>query len=857
MKGSRVICLLIAAMMPLGAIAATSSKDISVNYSSPKKYYVAGVSCEGVTYFSPEQIIQLTGLRKGMEVSVPGEDISNIVRRLWAQRFFEDVAIGIDSLSAGGDSAFFKVSVKERARISRYTFKGVKQGEEKDLRERLTIKRGQAFSDYISSASIGIIKRYYKEKGFQLCKVEVQTIPDQVVKGAVRVLFTVDRGEKVKIKTITFTGNTDVKDSKLMRSMKKTRDKRLMNFFKSKKFDEKEYPNDKNSLISTFNEAGFRDARIVRDSMYYVEPYRLEIDFEFDQGRKYYFRDITWTGNSVYPTEALNEVLQIKKGDIYDMVTMEKRLFGGGKQNEMDVTKMYRDNGYLFFNIQPVEVNIQNDSVDVEMRIVEGKPAYLNHIVINGNDLTNEKVVRRALFTRPGYLFSQSDFERSVREIASMGQFDPEAIMSEGGYSIVPNQANNTVDIIYNVTEKPSSQLELSGGWGGNTFVATVGVSFNNFSTHRMFEKGAWRPVPLGDAQNLAFRFQTNGTYYTSLSASFVEPWLFGKKPTSLNLSLYYTRQTNSNLYLNILSNNEYMEVYGAAAGLGSRLKWPDNYFVLYHQLSWQTYKLQNWNYNFLFNTGRSHNFSYTISLQRNSTDQQIYPRQGSDISLSLQLTPPYSLFRHYSYDDDGKQIYVENPKDINYDNWTADQRYRWIEYHKWSFKGTFYTKLIGDLVLMARAQFGYLGYYNRNLGYSPFEGFLVGGDGMSGYNTYGSEIIALRGYENYSLTPQAITPYSTSMAYTGNVYDKFTVELRYPALLQPQSTIYVLAFLEGGNCWSDIRDFNPFNIKRSAGLGVRVFLPMVGLLGVDWGWGFDDSVHGKSQFHFVIGQQF
>ncbi|MCQ2154450.1 MAG: outer membrane protein assembly factor BamA [Bacteroidales bacterium] len=857
MKGSRVICLLIAAMMPLCAIAATSSKDISVNYSSPKKYYVAGVSCDGVTYFSPEQIIQLTGLRKGMEVSVPGEDISNIVRRLWAQRFFEDVAIGIDSLSAGGDSAFFKISVKERPRISRYTFKGVKQGEEKDLRERLTIKRGQAFSDYISSASIGIIKRYYKEKGFQLCKVEVQTIPDQVVKGAVRVLFVVDRGEKVKIKTITFTGNTDVKDSKLMRSMKKTRDKRLMNFFKSKKFDEKEYPNDKNSLISTFNEAGFRDARIVKDSMYYVEPYRLEIDFEFDQGKKYYFRDITWTGNSVYPTEALNEILQIKKGDIYDMVTMEKRLFGGGKQNEMDITKMYRDNGYLFFNIQPVEVNIQNDSVDVEMRIVEGKPAYLNHIVINGNDLTNEKVVRRALFTRPGYLFSQSDFERSVREIASMGQFDPEAIMSEGGYSIVPNQANNTVDIVYNVTEKPSSQLELSGGWGGNTFVATVGVSFNNFSTHRMFEKGAWKPVPLGDAQNLSFRFQTNGTYYTSLSASFVEPWLFGKKPTSLNLSLYFTRQTNSNLYMNILSNNEYMEVYGAAAGLGSRLKWPDNYFVLYHQLSWQTYKLQNWNYNFLFNTGRSHNFSYTISLQRNSTDQQIYPRQGSDISLSLQLTPPYSLFRHYSYDDEGRQIHVDDPKDINYDNWTADQRYRWIEYHKWSFKGTFYTKLIGDLVLMARAQFGYLGYYNRNLGYSPFEGFLVGGDGMSGYNTYGSEIIALRGYENYSLTPQAITPYSTSMAYTGNVYDKFTVELRYPALLQPQSTIYVLAFLEGGNCWSDIRDFNPFNIKRSAGVGVRVFLPMVGLLGVDWGWGFDDPVHGKSQFHFVIGQQF
>ena len=857
MSRIRVISVIAATLLPLCAFAGSARETVNVSYSSPKKYIVAGVDCDGVTYFSREQIIQLTGLQKGMEVTVPGEDITNIVKRLWMQRFFEDIAISIDSLTAGADSAFFKIQIKERPRVSRFLFKGVKSGEEKDLRERLNFKRGQAFSEYFSSASIDIIKRFYKEKGFQLCEVKVDTVKDPVVKGAIRATFVVDRGSKVKIKTITFSGNTDVSNFKLMKSMKKTRDRRLMNFFKSKKFNEKEYPNDKNSLISTFNEAGYRDARLVKDSMYYVEPNRLQIDFQFDEGRKYYFRNITWTGNSVYPTEALNEVLQIKKGDVYDVVTMEKRLFGGGKETDYDVSKMYRDNGYLFFNIQPVEVNIQGDSVDVEMRVVEGKPAYLNHIVINGNDLTNEKVVRRQLFTRPGYLFSQSDFERSVREIASMGQFDPEAIMGEGGYSIVPNQMNNTVDIIYNVTEKPSSQLELSGGWGGNTFVATVGVSFNNFSTHRFFEKDAWRPVPLGDAQNLAFRFQTNGTYYTSLSASFTEPWLFGKKPTSLNLSLYYTRQTNSYLYLNILNNNEYMEVYGAAAGLGSRLKWPDNYFVLYHQLSWQTYRLQNWNYNFIFNTGVSHNVSYTISLQRNSTDQQIYPRQGSDFSLSLALTPPYSLFRHYSYDEMGKRIYVKNPKDINYDNWTADQRYRWIEYHKWSFKGSVFTKLVGDLVLMARAQFGYLGYYNRNWGYSPFEGFLVGGDGMSGYNTYGSEIISLRGYENYSLTPQGLTPYSTSYAYTGNVYDKFTVELRYPALLQPQSTIYVLAFLEGGNCWSDIRDFNPFNIKRSAGVGVRIFLPMIGLLGVDWGYGFDDDKYGKSQFHFVIGQQF
>ena len=833
---------------------------VTVDYNNPKKYIVGGVGVEGNHYFSESQILQVTGLQKGMEVEVPGEALSSIVDRMWLQRYFEDVAIVVDSLAPSRDTAFFKIRIIERPRVSRWTFSGVKSGEQKELQERLNLRRGGEFSEYVAKTSSDIIKRFYKEKGFQNVNVKVNTKRDTMVRSAIRAQFAVDRGNKVKIKKITFNGADHVKESKLVRAMKKTRDNRFQNLFSSKKFQESEYDNDKRAMLSVFNEAGYRDARIVKDTMYYIEPDRLQIDFTIDEGKQYYFRDITWTGNSVYSAETLNDILNIKKGDIYDVVTMEKRLFGGGKQNEYDVSKLYRDNGYLFFNLQPVELNIEGDSVDVEMRIVEGKPATLNNIVINGNDLTNERVVRRQVFTRPGYLFSQSDFERSIREIASMGQFDPEAIMDPAkGYSIIPNQMNNTVDIVYNVTEKPSSQLELSGGWGGNTFVATVGVSFNNFSTRRFFDKTAWRPVPLGDAQNLAIRFQTNGTYYTSLSASFSEPWLFGKKPTSLNMSLYYTRQTNSYLAFNILNNDEYMEVYGFAAGIGKRLKWPDNYFVLYNQLSWQTYKLQDWSYQFMFDTGISHNLSYTLSLSRNSTDQQIYPRQGSDFSFSLQLTPPYSLLRKKGvsgYDKEGKEIYTTDWRKIDYNLQTPEQRYRWIEYHKWSFKGAIYAKLVGDLVLMARAQFGYLGYYNRNWGYSPFEGFRVGGDGMSGYDTYGSEIISLRGYENYSLTPTA-TSSSTGNYYAGNVYDKFTVELRYPVILQPQSTIYALLFLEGGNCWSDIRDFNPFQIKRSAGVGVRVFLPMIGLLGVDWGWGFDDPVNGKSQFHFVIGQQF
>ncbi len=858
----RVKQILLLLLLTLAAVPA-AAQGVEVDYNNPKKYIVGGVKVEGNHYFSPDQIIQISGLQKGLEVTAPSEEMSSIVNRLWLQNKFEDVALVIDSLVPSKDTAYFKISVIERPRVSRWTFTGVRSGEEKELLERLNLRRGGEFSDYVSKTASDIIKRYYKEKGFLNCEVKVNTQVDTVIKKAIRVNFGVNRGEKVKIQTITFNGADHVKESKLVRSMKKTRDKRLMNFFSSKKFNESEYENDKRSLISAFNEAGYRDARIVRDTMYYLEPGRVQIDFDIDEGRQYYFRDITWTGNSVYDTDALNNILMIKKGDVYDVVTMEKRLFGGGKQTELDVSKLYRDNGYLFFQIQPVELNIEGDSVDVEMRVVEGKPATLNNIVINGNDLTNERVIRRQVFTRPGYLYSHSDFERSIREIASMGQFDPEAIADPSkGWSLIPNSLDNTVDVIYNVTEKPSSQLELSGGWGGNTFVATVGVSFNNFSTRRFFDKSAWRPVPLGDAQNLSLRFQTNGTYYTSLSASFSEPWLFGKKPTSLNMSLYYTRQTNSYIYYNILNNDEFMEVYGFAAGIGKRLKWPDNWFVLYNQLSWQTYRLQDWAYQFLFDTGISHNLSYTLSLSRTSTDQQIYPRQGSDFSFSVQLTPPYSLLRkkdHGIRDADGNPVKVGSWKDINYDFQSSEDRYRWIEYHKWSFKGSVFTKLVGDLVLMARAQFGYLGYYNRNWGYSPFEGFRVGGDGMSGYDTYGSEIISLRGYENYSLTPQATSSYNeTGNYYAGNVYDKFTVELRYPVILQPQSTIYALLFLEGGNCWADIRDFNPFQIRRSAGVGVRVFLPMIGLLGVDWGYGFDNhDGNGGSQFHFVIGQQF
>ncbi len=832
---SSLILFLISLIVPFTGASAqdtTSAGSIQVDYNNPKNYVIGGLTVSGVKYVLPEQILSITGLAVGDTVRIPGEELSSALKRIWMQRFFSDAAFYIDSLK--GDVAYINFYLQERPRVSKWDFDGVKSTEKSELQEKVKLRTGSELSDYIISSSSALIRKYYVEKGFLQTEVTTRQESDTTFENAVKVTFVVDRKQRVRIQQITFEGNENVKSSKLAAAMKKTKDKRLINFFSSKKFNEDEYDNDKKLLIQAYSERGFRDAKILKDSIYYLEDGKLGINFTIDEGKKYYFRNITWTGNSIFSSERLNAMLRINKGDIYDIVSMEERLY---RDEEGNVSKMYTDNGFLFFNVSPVELRVEGDSVDVEMRIYEGKPATFNRIVINGNTVTNEKIARRELFTRPGYLYQQTQIERSLRELATLGHFEPEKLQSPSAVSIIPNQINNTVDITYNVEEKSNSQFEIAGGWGGNTFVGTLGLSFNNFSIGRVFKKDAWRPVPLGDGQQLAVRFQTNGTYYTAFTASFVEPWLFGNKPTSFSVSTYYTRQTNS--YYFYQNSNQSMEVYGASVGIGTRLKWPDNWFVLYNELSLQSYKLHDWQYYFIFSNGVSNNFSYKVRLQRNSTDQPVYPRSGSDFELGLQLTPPYSLFR---------------PADTDYKNMTDNERYKWIEYHKWTFKGTQFTSLSGNLVLMTRAFFGYLGYYSRNLGYSPFEGYVVGGDGMSGYNTYGTEVIGLRGYANSSLTPMV------NNAYSGNVYDKFTIELRYPLVLEAQSTIYALLFLEGGNSWADIRDFNPFSIKRAAGVGVRVLLPIVGMLGIDWGYGFDpvgDKAKGGSNFHFVIGQQF
>ncbi|MDP3451677.1 MAG: POTRA domain-containing protein, partial [Bacteroidales bacterium] len=582
------LILLLLFLSPLERVAAqdsTFARTAVIDYNKPQDYIIGGVRVSGVKFIGEEQIISLTGLAVGDKITIPGEEVSSIVKRIWMQRFFSDVGLYIDSLSR--DTVYLNIHLQERPRVSRWEFQGVRSGEKSDLNERLKLRRGSELSDYIITSSSEIIRKFYVEKGFLQTEVTVKQEQDSLIANAVMVTFVVDKKTKVKIKQITFEGNENVKDRKLASAMKKTKDMRILNFFNSKKFNEKEFENDKKLMLQKYSEAGFRDAKIVSDSIFYIEDGRLGINFKIDEGRRYYFRDITWTGNSLYSGEQLNSVLRIAKGDIYDVVSMEKRLFDAEDGN---ISKMYRDGGYLFFRVMPVEKSIIGDSVDVEMRMFEGKPATFNRIIINGNNVTNEKVARRELYTRPGYLFNQTYLERSLRGLAAMGHFDPEKLMSSTGYSIVPNENANTVDITYNLEEKSNSQFEIAGGWGGNTFVGTLGISFNNFSLSKVLDKKAWRPVPLGDGQQLAIRFQTNGSYYTAFSASFTEPWLFGNKPTSFSLSSYYTKQTNSTYFYQ--NSGQSMEVYGFSAGVGTRLKWPDNEFILYNEIGVQSYKL-------------------------------------------------------------------------------------------------------------------------------------------------------------------------------------------------------------------------------------------------------------------------
>ena len=799
------------------------------NDGAPRLYHIRNVNVHGVQYLNPDILKSSAGLIEGDSIYLPSNFISNAISRLWSQRFFSDVKIGAE---IEGDSLDLEVFLKERPRVYNWEFEGISKGKKKDLLEKLKLKRGSELSDYVIDKNQKLIKQYWAEKGFRNTEVGVRIDNDTLRPGqAVTVTFLIDRKSKVKIGKINFTGNEQFPDKRLRRTFKKTHQKSI-NFFKGAKLNEGDYENDKELLIDFYNSKGYRNATIVSDSIYPINEKRLGIDIDVSEGNKYYIRNVSWVGNSVYETDDLQRMFGVKKGDTYDKKSMHKRLGIGKEENpeDMSVKSLYQNEGYLMSQIEPAEVIIAPDSIDIEVKVFEGKQFTINEVGITGNQRVDDEVIRRELYTRPGELYNRSLLMQTIRTLGSMGHFNPEAVMPD-----IKPVTNDLVNVNWPLEEQASDQFNIAGGWGSGTFVGSVGITLNNLSIKNTFKKGAWRPYPMGQNQRLSLSAQTNGTYYKAFAFSFTDPWMGGKKPNSFTLSAHFSEQNNA--YYVWQSATQYFRTYGVAAGLGKRLNWPDPYFTFYAEANYERYNLKNWT-GFVVENGNSNLLSLKLVLASNSVDQPIYPRRGSEFSASVQATRPYSLW-------DGKDYSDQSMSD--------QDRYRWIEFHKWQFKAQWFQGFLrnSNLVLMLKAEMGYLGSYNKNK-VSPFQRFEVGGDGMSGYNIYGIDIIAMRGYEDGALDPSS---------YYSRGYNKYTAELRYPIILKPSSQIYVLGFLEGGNAFDSWKKFSPFRIKRSAGFGVRLYLPVVGMLGIDWGYGFDPPANSTtksgSQFHFVLGQQF
>lgn len=810
-----------------------------LDYEHPKQYIINKVKVSGIKYLDPEVVASMSGLTKGDTIMIPSDYLSSTLKTMWNQRIYSDVQILTEPV---GDSVNIEIVLRERPRVYDWKIEGVRKGQMSELLETLKLKKGSELSDFVLNSSKDAIRKYFAEKGFYNADVSVRLENDTTLENVVNVFFVVDRKNRVKIGKIDFEGNTALSDRQLRRSFKKTHQKSI-NIFKGAKYKEKDYEEDKENLIDFYNSRGYRNATILSDSVYRINDKRLGIALKVDEGNKFYYRNVSWTGNSVYETRQLNDMLGISKGETYDKKTLHKRL-GIGKHADYEdmssISSLYQNNGYLFSSIDPGEVVVGEDSIDINVKIFEGKQAKINEVKISGNHRVNDRVIRRELYVRPGELYNRALLMQTIRQLNQMQHFDPEK--TSPGIDLVPN-SNELVDISFPLEEVASDKFEISGGWGSNMFVGSVGVQLNNVSLKNFFKGSEWRPYPHGQNQQLAIRGQTNGSYYKAISLNFTEPWLGGKKPNSLTVGLYYSDETDA--YYAWQSGNRHFRTIGVSVGIGRRLSWPDRYFTIYNEISYQAYNQKDWS-SFLVTNGTSNIFALKTVLARNSVDSPIYPRTGSEFSLSLTLTPPYSLFQ--------KNVDYADPNLPDY------KRYKWIEYHKWQFKAQWYYPLTNNnkLVLMARAEMGYLGSYNKNKP-SPFEGFDVGGDGMSGYNVYGVEIVGLRGYENSALTPYTYT--ADGRADYARAYNKYTMEIRYPFILKPSSTIYGLVFAEGGNAFKSWKEFDPFLIKRSIGVGARIYLPIVGMLGIDWGYGFDKAVgqteRSGSQVHFIIGTQF
>lgn len=830
-KTRRLLILFV--LIILGAPASGQTTEKIVNYLYPEQYTIAGITISGVKYLEPNALIGISGLRIGQKVDIPGEQITSSVKKLWAQGLFSDVRITVAKKE--GDNIWLDIYLQERPRLSSMKFEGIRKSEESEIIEKLSLPNGSQVTAHLLNKAKRIITQHYVDKGFLNTEVEIIQKDDPDMPNNVTLNVVVNKHEKVKINQIQFVGNDFFDAKRLRRVMKNTKQKDL-NIFKGSKYIESKFEEDRESLISFYNENGFRDFSLVKDSTYALEDGKIVLVMKVNEGNQYYLRNVDWVGNSIYSKDQLTRVFNFPSGEVYNQTMINKRLM----EDQDAVNSLYLDYGYLFSRLTPVEKKVEGDSIDLEVRIYEGDPANLNDVIITGNTRTNEHVARRELFTMPGDLFSKEKIIRSVRQVAVLGHFDPEKINPLP----IPDQINGTVDLLYELEEKANDQFEVSGGWGAQMLVGTVGVRFNNFAIRNFFKWSEWRPYPSGDGQSLSIRAQSNGRIYQSYNLSFIEPWLGGKKPNTLSLSYFRSVMTNGKRILE--DGRQHMIIDGGSVGFGKRLEWPDDYFSIYYEASFQRYSMLNYTqFQFLFDNGVSNLASLTAKITRFSAGPNtIYPRSGSTFTLSLQATPPYSVIS-------GKDFSTANDQD----------KYRWIEFYKTVFKADYYYPMSANdkLVLNARAAFGYLGFYNKDIGPSPFENFYVGGDGMTGYSFYGREVIALRGYTNGSLTPTIQK--GNRRVEVGNVYSKLTLELRYPISLNPQATIYGLTFLEAGKAWYSLKEYNPFRMNRSAGFGLRANLPMFGLLGIDWAYGFD-AIPGNpeasgSQFHFVIGQQF
>lgn len=864
------LTLLAALLFSIGAVAQEKIVNPEISYAgTPRSGVIGGIAVSGVEGYEDYMLTGISGLTVGQKIELPGQEITEAVKRYWKHGLFSNVQIAADSIV--GDKIYLHFYLALRPRVSTINYIGVKKSEREDLETKLGLLKGnQITPDIIDRAEL-LAKNYFDDKGYKNAEINIRQRDDVTAKNQVILDVEIDKKEKMKVRQIIIEGNKNLSDSKIKGGLftkgafTKTHEAgKLSTFLKSKKYTPERYKTDKQNLIDKYNELGYRDATIVEDSVWNVDDKHVSIYLKVDEGKKYYIRNITWVGNTVFSTDYLSRLLGMKKGDVYNQKFMHKRL----SEDDDAVGNEYWNNGYLFYNLQPTEVNIVGDSIDLEMRIMEGNQAHISRVRINGNTRVYENVVRRELRTKPGDLFSKEALMRSAREMASMGHFDPEQINPD----VRPNYEDGTVDINWDLVQKSNDQVEFSLGWGQTGVIGRIGLKLNNFSMANLFNKNKEHRgiLPVGDGEVLSIGAQTNGTYYQSYNASYSTNWFGGKRPIQFTVGAYFSKQTDvssnyynsaymnnyynylygygnsyNNYYENFYDPDKYVKLLGVSVGWGKRLRWPDDYFQLSVELAYQRYMLKNWQY-FIVTNGNCNNLNLGITLSRVSTDNQLFPRRGSEFMASLTITPPWSAFEHKDY----KNLAV-NPESPTY---TAEQqeKYRWVEYHKWKFRAKTYTALTNGqkcFVLMTRVEFGLLGSYNKYKK-SPFETYYMGGDGMSGYSTgYAEETIGLRGYDNGSLTPYG---------YEGYAYDRFTLELRYPFLLG-NTTIYGLGFLEAGNAWNDTKDFNPFDMKRSAGIGVRIFLPMVGLMGIDWAYGFDKvfGTRGGSQFHFILGQEF